>query len=109
MSDGIYTLARIIKTVAAIVVAVIVAGILLRVLEANQDNDIVGFIDDVASWLVGPFKNIFSFDKNKVEVAVNWGLAALVYAIVAGVIASLLVRAGTGRRRGGVRRRRRGV
>jgi hypothetical protein len=33
---------------------------------------------------------MFSFDSAKVAIAVNWGIAALVYLIVGGLIARLL-------------------
>ena len=91
---GMWGIARIVSLITMVVVGLIVIGILLVVLEANRDNAIVGFVDDVARWLVDPFSGIFSLDERKAEIAVNWGLAALVYAIVGGVIASLLARAG---------------
>ncbi len=109
-------LARLVRLVTTIVVAIIVAGILLFVLDANASNTIVSNINDAAKWLVGPFKNVFSLDNAKTNLAVNWGLAALVYAIVGGLIASLLARVGLaaadsggpgrGRGRGRWRRRR---
>lgn len=107
-------LARLVRLVTAVVVAIIVAGILLFVLDANTSNSIVSTINDAAKWLVGPFKNVFSLDNEKTNLAVNWGLAALVYAIVGGIIASLLARiglagadsAGRGPGRGRWRRRR---
>jgi hypothetical protein len=97
-------LARLVKAVTAVVVGAILIGILLRVLEADRDNAIVGFFDDVARWLVDPFSGIFALDSRKLEIVVNWGLAAVVYALVGGLIATLLVRSGSmgatmGRRR----------
>lgn len=89
-----FGIARLIRLVTAIVVVVIVAAIVLRVLGANTTNDIVKWVHDAAKFLVGPFDNVFSISKPKVSIAVNWGLAALVYAIVGGFIASLFARAG---------------
>jgi hypothetical protein len=89
-----FGIARLIRLITAIVVIVIVAGILLRVLGANTTNTIVKDIHDAAKFLVGPFDNMFSISKPKVSIAVNWGIAALVYAIVGGFIASLFARAG---------------
>jgi hypothetical protein len=86
-------LARIVRLVTAVVVGVIVLGILLRVLGADRGNDLVALVDDAARWLVSPFAGIFDLSREKVQIAVNWGLAALVYAIVGGLIATLLVRA----------------
>ena len=99
-------LARIIRTVAMLVAAVIVAGILLVVLGANDSNAIVSAVLDAARWLVGPFKGLFELDSVKTQTAVNWGIAAAVYAFVGSLIASLIARAAiAGRER---RRDRRG-
>ena len=42
--------------------------------------------------LVGPFKDVFKNKRPKVSIALNWGLAALVYLIVGAIIASILRR-----------------
>jgi len=86
------TIARVVRLAAWIVAAVIVAGILLVLHNANMGNVIVRDIHDAASFLVGPFKNVFSPKSHKVDVAVNWGLAAVVYLLVGSLIARLLVR-----------------
>jgi hypothetical protein len=99
----VFLLARIVRLVTAVVVAFIVAGIVLHLLDANGGNAIVSFVYDVASWLVAPFKGIFSPDGAHARIAANWGLAAVVYAIVGGLASRLLARAGgvsLGRRRG---------
>jgi ABC-type Na+ efflux pump permease subunit len=93
-------IARLVRLVASIVVGLIVIGIVLVVLGANESNQIVSWFHDAASWLAGPFKNVFHLKNAKANTAVNWGLAAAVYALVAAVIARLLVSAGVaGRRR----------
>lgn len=93
-----YTLARVVRVVTGLVVAVIVAGILIHVLDANTSNAIVGFFDDAARWLTQPFHGMFSLDDAKAQLAVNWGLAAVVYAIVGTLISRLLARSGAGGR-----------
>jgi hypothetical protein len=85
-------IARIVRLIAVIIALLIVAAILLRVLSANPGNTIVRDIHDVARTLVGPFKNIFSLKNAKVSIAVNWGIAAIVYLVVGSVIASLIMR-----------------
>lgn len=85
-------LARLIRTVAGLVALVIVLGILLFVLSANPHNAIVSDIHDAANWLVGPFRNIFSVKNAKLNLGLNWGLAALVYLLVGGFLASLVAR-----------------
>jgi hypothetical protein len=88
--------------VTALAVLLIVVGILLWVLSANPSNTIVSDIHDAANWLVTPFHGLFSVKGAKLHLAVNWGVAAVVYAIVGGFLASLAARAiprrGFGRR-----------
>jgi hypothetical protein len=84
--------ARIIRTVASLVALVIAIGIILRVLSANPHNTIVSDIHDAGQWLVGPFKNVFSVKGAKLNLALNWGLALVVYLIVGHLLASLIAR-----------------
>ncbi len=89
-------LARIVRIVVALVVGVIVVGIVMHALDANSSNAIVKFVYDVDGTLVSPFKGLFSIKDNKVQIAVNWGIAAIVYGIVGGLIMRLLASAGGG-------------
>lgn len=89
---GAWGLARIITLIAGLVAAVIVAAILLVVLEANRDNSIVEAVLDAGRFLAGPFKDMFDLDNRKTEVAVNYGIAAVVYLFIANVIARVLRR-----------------
>jgi xanthine/uracil permease len=101
-----FLLARIVRLLTAVVVGFIVAGIVLHLLDASSGNAIVSFVYDVAGWLVTPFKGVFSPHGAHERIAANWGLAAVVYAIVGGVVSRLLARAGMvsfgGRRRAAV-------
>jgi hypothetical protein len=85
--------ARLIRTVAAIVAAIIVAAILLRVFGANPHNTVVSDIHDAGAWLVTPFKHLFSLSSAKGTMALNWGIAAAVYLAVAHLLAALIMRA----------------
>src|SRR4051794_6433043 len=87
-------LARIVRVVTAVVVGFIVVGIVLHLLDANAGNAVVGFVYDVAGWLVAPFKGVFSPSGEKLRIAVNWGLAAVIYGIVGGLLSRLLAGAG---------------
>jgi hypothetical protein len=80
-------LARLIRLIAFVVAAVIVAAILLFVLGANAHNTIVSDVHDVGRTLVGPFKGLFSVGGAKVTMAVNWGIAALVYLVLGHLVA----------------------
>ena len=89
---GAWTLARILIGIARLVAAALVLGIVLVVLEANRSNEVVEAALDVARFLAGPFRDVFDLSDRKIEVAVNYGLAAVVYVAVASVIARVLVR-----------------
>jgi hypothetical protein len=85
-------LARVVHLLVSVVVVIIVAGILLVVLKANPSNSIVSQVHDWARSLAGPFDGIFSFRNAHVAIAVNWGIAAVVYLFVDGLIARLIGR-----------------
>jgi hypothetical protein len=89
---GMWGIARIVSLITSIVVGLILVGILLVVLEANRDNAIVDALRDAAAWLAGPFDNVFKLDGRKENVAVNYGLAALIYGLIGGLIARMLRR-----------------
>jgi hypothetical protein len=91
-------LARIVRVVTAVVVGFIVVGIVLHVLDANGGNALVGFVYDVAGWLVTPFKGLFSLSDSTLQIVVNWGIAAIVYGIVGGLVSRLLASAGLAER-----------
>ena len=84
--------ARVIRMIAMLVVAVIALGIVLVVLDANSSTAIVGWIEDAARWLTTPFHGLFNLDDHKLETAVNWGIAAVVYYLVAHLIARAFAR-----------------
>ena len=92
VGSGMVLIARIIRTIAGLIAALIVVAILLRVLGANAGNSIVKDIHDAAKFFVGPFDGMFSVKDAKLALAVNWGIAALVYAVVGGIIASFIAR-----------------
>jgi hypothetical protein len=95
-------LARLVRLIAWVLAAIIVAGILLIVLSANPSNSIVSTVHDAARSLVGPFDGMFKPHDHKLAIAINWGIAALVYVIVGSLIARLITMIGTA----GLRRRR---
>jgi hypothetical protein len=89
---GLWGVARIVSLITSVVVGLIVVAIVLVLLEASRRNGIVDWLVGAGDWLSQPFHGIFSLDGRKATVAVNWGLAALVYALVGGFIARLLRR-----------------
>ncbi len=93
-ASGAGLLARAVQLVVAVVVVIIVAGILLVVLKANPGNSIVSDVHDWARSLAGPFDGLFSFHNAHAAIAVNWGIAAVVYLLIGGLIVRLLGRSG---------------
>ena len=92
VSSVLYLLVRAVKVIVGIVVALIVLGILFALLEANPRNGIVAAINDIGRALVGPFEDVFTRRKPKEEIAINWGIAAVVYLVIGSLIAALLGR-----------------
>jgi hypothetical protein len=89
---GLWGVARIVSLITSVVVGLIVVGIILVLLEASRDNSIVDWLVGAGDDLTQPFHGVFNPDGRKATVAVNWGLAAVVYALVGGFIARLLRR-----------------
>ena len=89
---GMWGIARVVSLITTIVVGLILLGIVLVLLEANRDNAIVDALRDAAAWLAAPFDDVFNLDGRKESVAVNYGLAALVYAVAGSLIARVLRR-----------------
>ncbi len=89
-------LAGLVALLGMAVAFVIAIGIALVVLDAKETNDIVRVWLDVARFLTDPFRGIFDLERGKehLQIAINWGIAALVYLAVAMLIAGLLRRAG---------------
>ena len=67
-------------------------AIVLHLLNANPSNGIVDAIHQAGSWLSSPFHNLFSPKDGDLRMALNWGLAALVYLVIARVIARVVMR-----------------
>jgi hypothetical protein len=83
---------RVVQLVVSIVVSIIVAGVLLVVLKANPANSIVSEVHSWARSLAGPFDGMFSFHSATDAIAVNWGIAAVVYLFVGVLITRLIGR-----------------
>ncbi|MFC6882753.1 hypothetical protein [Actinomadura yumaensis] len=85
-------LAGVISVITTIVVLVLAAHIVFVAFEANTSNDLVTWIGDRATDLAWQFKDVFQPDDRKVEVAVNYGLAAVVYLAIGRVLVALVRR-----------------
>lgn len=89
---GAWGIARIVNLIARVIAAILVATILLVVFEANRSNEIVEAVLDAGRFLAGPFKDMFELDNAKTQVAVNYGIAAVVYLAAARLITRLIAR-----------------
>ncbi|MFI1384506.1 hypothetical protein [Embleya sp. NPDC020886] len=83
-------IATVVSVVAAGIAVVILLHIILFVFEANPANGAVETIADWADWLTRWARDLFTPDNVKARVAVNQGLAAVVY-LAAGALISRLV------------------
>jgi hypothetical protein len=89
---GSDALSQFVRLVLSGVVLIIVAGILLALLQANPGNGVVSEVHGWGRWLVGPFNGMFSFRRARVAVAVDWGIAAVIYLFAGGLIARAIGR-----------------
>jgi hypothetical protein len=90
LGRGAGLLARVVQFAVSIVLLIIIAGILLVVLKANPSNSIVSEVHSWAHSLAGPFDGMFSFHNAHTAIAVNWGIAAVVY-LFAGLLVARLI------------------
>ena len=88
----LWGVAGIISFITSVVLGFLLIGILLVVLEANRGNEIVNLVLNVGEFFADPFDNIFSPEGLKAKVALNWGIAALVYGLIGGLLVSHLRR-----------------
>ncbi len=88
-------LAAFVSLLGMAVAFVIGIGIALVLLDAKASNDIVRVWLDVSRFLTEPFHGMFDLERGKrdLETAVNWGIGAVVYWLVAMLLARLLRRA----------------
>jgi hypothetical protein len=95
-------IANLLRLAGLLVALVIAVGIALVVLDAKEDGTLVGSWLDVCRFLVEPFDRLIDLERGREElqIAINWGIAALVYLGVALLLGALLLRAaGRGFRR----------
>lgn len=87
-------LAGLVRWVGLLFALVLVVHVLLTVGQANPDNGITVFFADAAEPLALAFRNLFTPANDELRVLVNYGLAALFWLIVSGVLARLIRRLG---------------
>ncbi|MHC5905995.1 hypothetical protein ACVNF4_19130 [Streptomyces sp. S6] len=75
--------------VADVLALVLALWITLDLLEADRANEFVRFVRDVADWLAGWSRDLFSFDERWARVVAGYGLAAVVYLVIGHAVANL--------------------
>lgn len=83
---------RLVELAAIIVAAIIVLHIIFVLVGANGSNTIVRTDADWSSTLAAWFRDLFTLSNAKLEVLVNYGLAALFYLAIGRIVAALLGR-----------------
>lgn len=92
---GFVLLARLVMLVATLIALLIGLAIVLRVTGANATNSIISDIHDAANFFAGSANGLYtSHGHGGRELALNWGIAAIVYLLIGGLIASFIRRLG---------------
>jgi hypothetical protein len=84
-------LAAAVSVITTVVVATLAVHIVFVAFEANTANELVSTVADWAEGMAWQFTDVFQPADPKIEVAANYGLAAVAY-LVAGRIAIGLIR-----------------
>lgn len=84
--------ARVVSTVFGLIAAVLGLHILFVLLEANRGNAIVLFVRQCADFLAAWFADMFTLGDDRLQVLLNYGLAAIVYLAIGGLIGGLIDR-----------------
>jgi uncharacterized membrane protein len=80
---------RIVSGIFLVIAIILIVHIILVFADASTTSAIVKDIANLASKLAWGFKSLFSFGSAKLTVFVNYGLAALAYLLVGGVLVRL--------------------
>ncbi|RMI40785.1 hypothetical protein [Streptomyces triticirhizae] len=77
-----------IAVVADVAAAIIGLWILLYLLDANPQNDLVTVSHDISRWLATWSHDLFTFDEEWARVVCGYGLAAVVYLALGNLLAN---------------------
>ena len=85
--------AAVVRTVAAVIAAVILVYAIFVLFDANPQNGLVSFTSSIYNDFGGFTKDLFHTTSNpKYGVAINVGLAAVIWIVAGSVISKLIVR-----------------
>ncbi len=77
----------VIRTVANVLAGILAVWIALDLLDANRGNTVVGWFHSAADWLAAWSIGLFDVSGHTLQVLLDYGVPAVVYVVVAGLIA----------------------
>ncbi|MFF5918426.1 hypothetical protein ACFY8C_08775 [Streptomyces flavochromogenes] len=81
----------VIRTVARVLAGILVVWIVLDLLDANRGNTVVGWFHSAADWLAGWSIGLFGVSQHTLQVLLDYGIPAIVYVVIANLVASRTV------------------
>lgn len=91
-SDAVGLFAGVVRWAGLIIAVILVVHVVLTVGSANPDNWITSVFAELADPLALAFKDLFTPSDGKLRVLVNYGLAAVFWLVVTGIVARLIRR-----------------
>ncbi len=83
-------IARIVRLITGVVALILALGIVFVLLKASPSNTIVSHVHDWAHWLATPFNGLFHLHSARGTIALNWGIALVVYLVIGHLIARVI-------------------
>jgi hypothetical protein len=83
-------LMRLVRLIALGVCLIIGLAILLIALDASTSSGVVSHLESWGHWLARPFVGMFHLHSHKGTIALNYGIAIIVYLIIAELINTLI-------------------
>ena len=87
-------LVRVLRTIGFAIVAVLLLHVALTLLQANPANTVAALISRLAGIFDLGMANLFLVDDQRLAVALNYGAAAIVWAVITVVVVRLASRIG---------------
>lgn|GEM_PF-1143170 len=82
------------RWLGVIFAVILVLRVIFVIGEANTSNGIVTFVQSWSDSLSVGFENLFTPDDHKLEILVNYGIAAIFWLIVSTIVAKIIRRVG---------------
>lgn len=87
-------LSAVVRWLGVIFAVILVLHVIFVLGEANGDNGIVTFADSWSKSLSMGFEDLFTPDDHKLEVLVNYGIAAIFWLVVSAIVSKIIRRVG---------------